>query len=66
MNTCKAIRTIDANYSLTRNCPFGVGYADGTVSNGTISTETVKLGDKVLPDIVFGCGFNNDGILRPT
>ncbi|GKE26317.1 hypothetical protein Tco_1441701, partial [Tanacetum coccineum] len=23
--------------------------------------ETATLGDKVLPDIVFGCGFNNDG-----
>ncbi|GKC12115.1 aspartic proteinase CDR1-like protein [Tanacetum coccineum] len=65
-NTCKAIGTVNVNCSSTRNCPFDVSYADGTVSNGTISTETVTLGDKVLPDIVFGCGFNNDGVFRPT
>ncbi|PWA74284.1 aspartic peptidase A1 family [Artemisia annua] len=65
-NTCKAIGTIDANCTKTKNCPFDESYADGFVTNGTISTETVTLGDRVLPNIVFGCGFYNDGVFHPT
>ncbi|PWA69011.1 aspartic peptidase A1 family [Artemisia annua] len=65
-NTCKVIGTIDANCTKTKSCPFAESYADGSVSNGTISTETITLGDRVLQNIVFGCGFHSDGIFRPT
>ncbi|PWA87713.1 aspartic peptidase A1 family [Artemisia annua] len=65
-DACKVIGSIDANCSLTRNCPYDAAYGDGSTSNGTISTETVTLGDRVLQDIAFGCGFYNDGVFRPT
>nr|GEV83836.1 aspartic proteinase CDR1-like [Tanacetum cinerariifolium] len=65
-NTCKAIGTIDTNCTKTKSCPFYASYAGGSVSNGTISTETVTLGDRVLPNIVFGCGFYNENSFRPT
>nr|GFA53669.1 aspartic proteinase CDR1-like [Tanacetum cinerariifolium] len=65
-NTCKGIRTLDANCTKTKSCTYYESYADGSVSSGTISTETITLGDRVLPNIVFGCGFYNHNSFRPT
>ncbi|KAK1426452.1 hypothetical protein QVD17_15124 [Tagetes erecta] len=63
---CKALSSsLDISCSATKKCRFYESYADGSYSNGTVSTETVTLGNRVLENIVFGCSFSNDGIFRP-
>ncbi|KAF5764267.1 putative nepenthesin [Helianthus annuus] len=64
--TCKALATIATNCSATKKCEFLSLYADESVSTGIVSTETITLGDRVLPNIVFGCSFTNDGVFQPT
>ncbi|KAL4561482.1 hypothetical protein LXL04_033648 [Taraxacum kok-saghyz] len=64
--TCMSIDTVDTSCSSTKTCEFYESYADGSFSNGSVSTETIGIGDRVLPDMVFGCGFSNDGVFRPT
>ncbi|XP_023743901.1 aspartic proteinase CDR1 [Lactuca sativa] len=63
---CKGIDTVDISCSPTKTCEFFESYADGSFSNGSVSTETLGLGDRFLPNIVFGCGFSNGGIFRST
>ncbi|KAJ0502588.1 putative nepenthesin [Helianthus annuus] len=63
--TCKAMASVATNCSAMKECEFLSLYADGSVSTGTVSTETITLGDRVLPNIVFGCSFTNDGTFQP-
>ncbi|KAI3676786.1 hypothetical protein L1987_86399 [Smallanthus sonchifolius] len=62
---CKAL-SAETSCSATKNCRFSVSDTDGSFNNGSVSTETVTLGDRVLPSIVFSCSFRNDGVFRPT
>ncbi|KAJ9544389.1 hypothetical protein OSB04_024096 [Centaurea solstitialis] len=48
---------IATSCSSTKTCQFATAYAGGTYSDGDLATETVKLGGRVLQDIVFGCSF---------
>ncbi|KAI3511196.1 hypothetical protein L1887_18341 [Cichorium endivia] len=64
--TCTTIDTVETTCSSTKTCEFYESYADGSYSNGSVATETIVLGDRVLPNIVFGCGFSNGGVFRPT
>ncbi|KAI3676789.1 hypothetical protein L1987_86402 [Smallanthus sonchifolius] len=64
--TCRAISIDENTCSSSQTCEFYESYADGSFSNGTVATETITLGDRVLENIVFGCSFNNDGVFQPT
>ncbi|MFS8018290.1 putative nepenthesin [Helianthus anomalus] len=64
--TCKAMATVATNCSATKKCEFLSIYGNGSVSTGIVSTETITLGERVLPNIVFGCSFTNDGVFQPT
>nr|XP_043611737.1 aspartic proteinase CDR1-like [Erigeron canadensis] len=63
---CMELSLPETSCSLTKSCQFFESYADGSFSNGTVSRETVTLGDQVLPNMIFGCGFSNGGIFRET
>ncbi|KAM0065132.1 putative nepenthesin [Helianthus debilis subsp. tardiflorus] len=64
--TCKAMGMVATNCTTTKECGFLSLYADGSASTGIVSTETMTLGDRVLPNIVFGCSFTYDGVFQPT
>ncbi|KAJ0510738.1 putative nepenthesin [Helianthus annuus] len=65
--TCNVLSSsLDTRCSSRKNCQFFESYADGSFSNGTVSTDTVTLGKRVLKNIVFGCSFYNDGVFQPT
>ncbi|XP_020554902.1 aspartic proteinase nepenthesin-1-like, partial [Sesamum indicum] len=43
------------------NCEYFYGYADGSYTYGFLATETFTFEDVPVPNIVFGCGFENSG-----
>ncbi|KAL0449859.1 UNVERIFIED_CONTAM: Aspartic proteinase nepenthesin-1 [Sesamum latifolium] len=41
------------------NCDYFYAYADGSYTYGLLASETFTFEDVPVPDIVFGCGFDN-------
>ena len=62
---CKALNT--ASCGTDKNtCQYGYSYGDQSFTNGDLGVETLTIGSTTsrqvtLPNIVFGCGHNNDG-----
>ena len=62
---CKALDT--ASCGTDKNtCQYGYSYGDQSFTNGDLGVETLTIGSTTshqvtLPNIVFGCGHNNDG-----
>nr|POE58312.1 putative aspartic protease [Quercus suber] len=62
---CKALDT--ASCGTDKNtCQYGYSYGDQSFTNGDLGVETLTVGSTTshqvtLPNIVFGCGHNNDG-----
>ncbi|KAL0332628.1 UNVERIFIED_CONTAM: Aspartic proteinase nepenthesin-2 [Sesamum calycinum] len=42
-------------------CLYSYGYGDGSYTNGFLATETFTFEDVPVPNLVFGCGFDNEG-----
>nr|XP_043611736.1 aspartic proteinase CDR1-like [Erigeron canadensis] len=63
---CLVVSQLEKRCSRTKECRYSTSYSDGTVSDGIVASESVTIGDKVVPNIIFGCGFHNDGSFRDT
>ncbi|GMQ02742.1 hypothetical protein CsSME_00048832 [Camellia sinensis var. sinensis] len=47
----------------TNTCVYGIGYLDGSTSQGFFASETLTLTPSdVFPNFLFGCGENNKGV----
>ncbi|KAL7187185.1 hypothetical protein ACSBR1_037289 [Camellia fascicularis] len=47
----------------TNTCVYGIGYLDGSTSQGFFASETLTLTPSdVFPNFLFGCGQNNHGV----
>ncbi|KAI7988497.1 Aspartyl protease family protein [Camellia lanceoleosa] len=47
----------------TNTCVYGIGYIDGSTSQGFFASETLTLTPSdVFPNFLFGCGENNQGV----
>ncbi|XP_051144192.1 aspartic proteinase CDR1-like [Andrographis paniculata] len=44
-----------------RTCTYSVQYGDRSFSRGDLGTDTIKLGDTSVPNIVVGCGHFDQG-----
>ncbi|GFP88590.1 aspartic proteinase cdr1 [Phtheirospermum japonicum] len=69
-NTTRCHSSVGTSCSPTRrNCLYSANYGDGSFSNGLLAHETITLtstsntgGGISLPNITFGCGFQNGGL----
>ncbi|GAB2277261.1 hypothetical protein Dimus_011967 [Dionaea muscipula] len=43
-------------------CQYTYGYADQSFTDGTLASETFTFGSVSVPNIVFGCGSDNEGV----
>ncbi|XP_074276152.1 aspartic proteinase CDR1-like [Silene latifolia] len=47
------------------SCIYAYGYGDGTQTTGVLSTDTVTFPTTSISDVVFGCGYIQEGSLDP-
>ncbi|XP_074276164.1 aspartic proteinase nepenthesin-1-like [Silene latifolia] len=47
------------------SCIYAYGYGDGSNSTGVLSTDTVTFVSTSIPNVTFGCGYNQEGFLDP-
>ncbi|KAL7131985.1 hypothetical protein ABFS83_12G041800 [Erythranthe nasuta] len=58
-DVCKALRERSCNAN--SNCEYEFAYGDGSFTLGVMATETFTFGNVSVPDIAFGCGYDNEG-----
>ncbi|KAL8500636.1 hypothetical protein ACS0TY_020280 [Phlomoides rotata] len=52
--------------SAKNTCSYSVAYGDRSYSRGELATETITLGTTKIPNVVIGCGHNDQGTFGPS
>ncbi|XP_019442328.1 PREDICTED: probable aspartic protease At2g35615 [Lupinus angustifolius] len=69
-NSCKKVRKNSCGN--IGECRYKVTYADNSSTQGMVATDTISFNNSYnghiikYPNTIFGCGYNNNGVFKPT